>query len=178
QFQVLVDSDALLRYGVTLDEVKRAVTQSNLNATGGYLDQQGPNELLVRALGRIQTVEDLKKTVLTIREERPVALQQVSRVVEAPQVKRGDSSAFVRREDGGWSGGPAVLLIVNKQPNADTRAVTENVRLALEELAPSLPKDIRIHPEIYSQETFIDRAIENVIEALRDGGILVVVILF
>ncbi len=178
QFQVLVDSDALLRYGVTLDEVKRAVAQSNLNATGGYLDKQGPNEFLVRALGRIQTVEDLQKTVVTIREERPVALQQVARVVEAAQVKRGDSTAFVRREDGSWTGGPAVLLIVNKQPNADTREVTENVNLALEELAPSLPDDLRIHSDIYSQEAFIDRAIENVVEALRDGGILVVVVLF
>ncbi|MCA9029102.1 MAG: efflux RND transporter permease subunit, partial [Planctomycetaceae bacterium] len=57
QFQVLVDPDELLRYGVTLHDVKQAVVNSNQNATGGYLDQQGPNELLVRALGRIQTIE-------------------------------------------------------------------------------------------------------------------------
>jgi HME family heavy-metal exporter len=178
QFQVLVDPDALLRYGVTLDDVKKSVEESNRNATGGYLDRQGPNEFLVRALGRIQTVEDLQKVVVTIREDRPVALNQVARVVEAAQVKRGDSSAFVRRPDGEWEGGPAVVLTINKQPNADTREVTAAVEKALEELKPSLPDDIRIHPEIYSQKEFIDRAIENVIEALRDGGILVVVILF
>lgn len=178
QFQVLVDPDALLRYGVTLDDVKTAVEQSNRNATGGYLDRQGPNEFLVRALGRVQTVEDLEKVVVTIRSGRPVSLEQVARVVEAPQVKRGDSSAFVRQPDGDWEGGPAVVLTISKQPNADTRVVNDAVAKALADLKPSLPEDIRIHPEIYSQKEFIDRAIENVLEALRDGGILVVVILF
>ena len=176
QFQVLVDPDSMLRYGVTLHQVKQAVVESNENATGGYLDEQGPNELLVRALGRIQTVEDLQKVVITMRSGRPVALAQIATVREGPQVKRGDSAAFVR-EDKGFSGGPAVVLTINKQPGADTRAITDSILSAVEELQESLPKDIRIVP-VYSQKSFIDRAIENVIEALRDGGILVVVILF
>lgn len=193
QFQVLVDPDSLLRYGVTLQQVKQAVINSNENATGGYLDQQGPNELLVRALGRIQTIDDLQKVVVTIRDGRPIALVQVAKVVEGPQVKRGDSSVFVRRKsdspsshqdqshaDGKtneFSGGPAVVLTINKQPGADTRLITENILKAVEELKSGLPPDIRIQPT-YSQKDFIDRAIENVIEALRDGGILVVIILF
>ncbi|NQV24290.1 MAG: efflux RND transporter permease subunit, partial [Rhodopirellula sp.] len=198
QFQVLVDPDLMLRYGVTLHQVKQAVVNSNINTTGGYLDEQGPNELLVRALGRIQTVEDLRKVVVTIRDGRPVALAQIARIEEGPQVKRGDSSAFVRvktaetREgtpmspaspDSGrsalhsFSGGPAVVLTINKQPGADTRAITDSILAAVEELSDSLPDDIRIVP-VYSQKSFIDRAIENVIEALRDGGLLVVVILF
>lgn len=178
QFQVLVNPDSLLRYGVTLHDVKQAVTDSNENATGGYLDDQGPNEFLVRSLGRVQTIDDLKKTVVAIRDERPVMLSQVARVEEGAQVKRGDSAAFVKQKDGTFSGGPAVILTVNKQPNADTREVTEEIVKALEELQPSLPDDIRIQPELYSQKAFIDRAIENVVEALRDGGILVVIILF
>jgi len=176
QFQVLVDPDALLRFGVTLHEVKQAVIESNENATGGYLDEQGPNELLVRALGRIQTVEDLQKVVISMRDGRPVALAQVASVREGPQVKRGDSAAFVRAGDG-FSGGPAVVLTINKQPGADTRAITDSILSAVDELQESLPPDIRIVP-VYSQKSFIDRAIDNVIEALRDGGILVVVILF
>ena len=77
-----------------------------------------------------------------------------------------------------FSGGPAVVLTINKQPGADTRSVTEAVMRAIEEdLAPSLPAHVRIVP-VYSQSSFIDRAIENVVEALRDGGVLVVVILF
>jgi len=178
QFQVLVDPDKLLEYGVTLHDVKRACQESNENATGGYLDEQGPNEFLVRALGRVQSVDDLKQVVVKMRAGRPVLLSQVANVVEGPQVKRGDSSAYARDEKGEFSGGPAVILTINKQPTADTRAVTDEIMKALAELAPSLPEDIHIQPDLYSQKAFIDRAIENVIEALRDGGILVVVILF
>lgn len=177
QFQVLVEPAALLRYGVNLGQIKEALVRSNENATGGYLDQQGPNELLVRGLGRLQTVEDIQKVVVTIRDGRPVALAQVARVVEAPQVKRGDSSAFVREPGGKASGGPAVVLTISKQPGADTRAISESILRAVEELRPALPKDVRMAP-LYAQKHFIDRAIENVMEALRDGGILVVVILF
>ena len=177
QFQVLVDPDAMLRFGVSLHEVKQAVQNSNENATGGYLDEQGPNELLVRALGRVQSIEDLQKVVVTMREGRPIALAQIARVVEGPQVKRGDSAAFVRNEEGEFSGGPAVILTVNKQPGADTRRVTDDVMAAIDDLRPSLPDNLRIEP-LYTQKSFIDRAIENVVEALRDGGILVVIILF
>ena len=208
QFQVLVDPDALLRYGVTLHEVKEALVKANQNATGGYLDEQGPNELLVRGLGRVQTIDDLEKVVVTIRESRPVSLAQIARVEEGPQVKRGDSSAFVRSggrreesregraergEQGGitqkpstfrsplsasnWSGGPAVVLTINKQPGADTRAVTDAILQAVDDLRTSLPGDIRIIP-VYSQKSFIDRAIANVKEALFHGGVLVVIVLF
>ena len=177
QFQVLVDPDAMLRFGIALHEVKQAVQDSNQNATGGYLDEQGPNELLVRGLGRVQSIEDLQKVVVTMKEGRPISLGQIARVIEGPQVKRGDSSAWVRDEDGQYSGGPAVILTINKQPGADTRRVTEDVMAAIDELRPSLPGDLRIEP-LYTQKSFIDRAIENVVEALRDGGILVVIILF
>jgi HME family heavy-metal exporter len=177
QFQVLVDPDAMLQYGVSLHQVKQAVINSNENATGGYLDEQGPNELLVRALGRIQTIEDLQKVVVTMRDGRPVALAQIARVEEGPQVKRGDSAAFVRTEGDNFSGGPAVVLTINKQPGADTRGITQEILIAVEDLKKSLPEDIRIVP-VYSQKSFIDRAIDNVAEALKHGGLLVVIILF
>ena len=177
QFQVLVDPDEMIRFGVTLHEVKQAVVGSNENATGGYLDEQGPNELLVRALGRIQDIEDLQKVVVGVRDGRPIALAQIARVVEGPQVKRGDSSAFIRKDDGTFSGGSSVVLTINKQPGADTRHITDAILAAVEDLKQTMPGDIKIVP-VYSQKSFIDRAIANVVEALRDGGILVVVILF
>ncbi len=176
QFQVLVHPQLLLDYGVTLSQVKEAVVESNENATGGYLDQQGPHELLVRALGRVQNLEDLESVVVTIRQGQPVTLAQVATVTEGAQVKRGDSAAYTRDDAGNWTGGPAVVLTINKQPGADTRHVTQNILRAVSEIQPTLPKDLRIIP-LYAQESFIDRAIENVIEALRDGVILVVVIL-
>jgi CzcA family heavy metal efflux pump len=177
QFQVLVDPNELIRYGVTLQEVEGALRESNQNTAGGYLDQQGANELLVRSLGRIRTVEEIEGIVLRHREGRSVRLSQVARILEGPQVKRGDSSAFARAENGRFDGGPAVVLTINKQPDADTRVVTESVIKALKELQHSLPADVRILPDLYQQKSFIDLAIANVVEALRDGGILVVVIL-
>ena len=177
QYQVLIEPESLTRFGVTLKEIREALQNSNENATGGYLDQQGPNELLVRGLGRIQTIEDLNKVVVANRGGRAIALAQVARVLEAPQSKRGDSGSYMRQGDGQFSGGPSVVFTIAKQPGADTRLITERILAAVEDLKTALPKDIRIAP-MYSQSTFIDRAIHNVIEALRDGGILVVIILF
>jgi HME family heavy-metal exporter len=199
QFQVLIEPSLLQQYGVTLGQIRDALLHSNENATGGYLDQQGPNELLVRGLGRIQSIEDLNRVVITIRDGRPVALAQVARVTEAAQSKRGDSSAFVRKSPvsrdtteqsestaiadnsaeraGTFDGGPAVVLTISKQPGADTRLITDRILAAIADLKTALPDDIQIEP-MYSQDSFIDRAIHNVFEALRDGGILVVIILF
>jgi len=183
QFQVLVDPDAMTRFGVTLEQVEQAVRESNENGTGGYLDRQGPSELLVRSLGRISSLSDLEMLPVTVRNGQPILLSQVAQVREGAQIKRGDSAAFVRREklDGkpnqNFSGGPAIVLTVNKQPGADTRRVTDDVMRAIEELRPSLPAGVRIEPT-YSQKAFIERAIKNVEEALRDGVILVVIILF
>lgn len=178
QFQVLVNPPALVASGVTLQEVEAALRKSNTNVTGGYLDAQGPSEYLVRSLGRIQSVADLRELVVAVRGGCPVLLEQVARVIEGPQSKRGDSSAFVGGHEGRFAGGPAVLLTINKQPGTDTRQLTDKVTAALTELKVSLPADIRMAPELYQQKAFIDLAVENVIAALRDGSILVAIVLF
>ena len=139
QFQVLVDPGSLLRYGVTMHEVELALGESNENATGGYLDEQGPNEYLVRAIGRVRRAEDLDDLVIKVQEGQSITLSQVARVIEGPQVKRGDSSAHVRDAEGKFSGGPAVVLTVNKQPGADMRKVTIELQRTLAQLARSLP---------------------------------------
>jgi len=168
QFQVLVNPESLVKYGLTLHDVEQAVQASNSNATGGYLNQ-GSNELLVRSLGRIQTLNDLQSVVVKSAGDRPVVLGQVARVAEGPQVKRGDAAV---------NGHPAVILVISKQPGADTRRLTDDVTRALEGLRSSLPADVRLDATLYQQKTFIDLSIQNVVEALRDGGILVVVVLF
>ncbi|MFG0266251.1 MAG: efflux RND transporter permease subunit, partial [Rhodopirellula sp. JB055] len=176
QYQVLINPDKLIQFGLTIEDVHTAVKESNLNATGGYLDDQGANELLVRGLGRISSLDELKHIAITMRSGRPVTLADVAKVVEGAQVKRGDSSVFLRDEHGNVEGGPAVVLTINKQPGSDTRKVDQAIAEALDELRGSLPDDIRI-ANVYSQRSFIDRAIENVVEALADGGVLVLVIL-
>ncbi|MCE5302695.1 MAG: efflux RND transporter permease subunit [Planctomycetaceae bacterium] len=168
QYQVLVNPVALRSYGITLREVEQAMAASNANATGGYLNR-GAREYLVRSIGRLQSVEDIENVVVKPDSERPVLLRQVAQIVEAPQVRRGDSAV---------NGAPAVMLTIAKQPGADTRLLTDQITQALEELKTSLPPDIRINPNVYQQKSFIELGIHNVIDALRDGGILVVVVLF
>lgn len=189
QFQVLVNPEALRRFDITLREVEEAIEASNENGAGGYLDRQGPNELMVRSLGRIQVIEDIEKIPVRVRDGRAVRLSQVAEVTERGETKRGDSSVFTRllssetmessnaQDDSAWKGGAAVVLTINKQPGADTRRVTEDVMRAISELKSTLPPGLRILP-VYSQKDFIDRAIANVVEALRDGVILVVIVLF
>jgi CzcA family heavy metal efflux pump len=168
QYQVLVNAESLLKYDITLEEVERAVSASNANATGGYLDEGG-HELLVRSLGRIQEAKELENVVVKSLGDRPILLGQVARVVERAQVKRGDAAV---------DGKPAVMLVVAKQPGADTRTLTDQVIRAIDELKPSMPTDIRLNTAVYQQKEFIDLSIQNVVEALRDGGILVVIVLF
>ncbi len=168
QYQVLVDPNALRSYGVTLLEVERALAASNENATGGYLTRGG-HEYLVRSIGRLQGIQDIEKVVVKPDPMRPVLLRHVARIAEAPQVKRGDSAV---------NGAPAVMLTITKQPATDTRLLTDRIVEALAEVQTSLPKDIRIDTDIYQQKTFIELGVRNVIEALRDGSILVIIILF
>jgi CzcA family heavy metal efflux pump len=168
QFQVLVDPDKLLKYDLTLEDVERAVAASNSNASGGYLNQSG-NEFLVRSIGRIQKVEELKSVVVKASSDRSVVLGDVAEVGEGAQIKRGEAAV---------DGMPAVIMTIAKQPGADTRKLTNDIIAALEAMKPSLPADFRINTDVYQQKTFIDLSIHNVVEALRDGGILVVIILF
>lgn len=168
QFQVLVDPEQLTAFGVTLQDVEAALRQANENATGGYVEQ-GPMEFLVRGVGRIQSLADLEESVVKAAPDRAVVLRDVARVREGAQIKRGDSSV---------NGQAAVVLTIAKQPQGDTRRLTEQVVAALKEVQRSLPDDIVIEDEIYQQRAFIDRGVDNVLEALRDGAILVLVILF
>ena len=115
------------------------------------------------------TIEQLRRVVVKSGEgQRPVLLEQVADIVEAAQTKRGDSSV---------NGEAAVVLTVQKQPGADTRALTESVRAALDDIRPSLPPDVQLNVT-YEQREFIDHSVENVLAALRDGAILVVIVLF
>ncbi len=192
QFQVLVDPNQLLKFGVTIHDVEEALALSNSNATGGYLDEQGPNEYLVRALGRIHTIDEIERVVVKYRDGKSVTLGQLGRIVEGAQIKRGDSALYLRAKSGestpfstldspaldSFIGGPGIILTVSKQPGADTREVSNAIEELVKSLDGKLTDDLRLDTSIYQQKEFIDHAIANVIEALRDGGILVVIILF
>ncbi len=138
-------------FGVTMEDVHQAVADSNLNATGGYLDQRGGNELLVRGIGRVTTLNDLQTSQLDDSRGTNRHAERCRRDRQRPpKSNAGDASAFVRDADGKIDGGPAVVLTINKQPGSDTRAVDEAIGETLKMLQESLPSDIRI-ANVYSQ---------------------------
>ncbi len=168
QFQVLVEPEKLRTSGVTFEEVARALEESNQNTSGGFL-VRGPQEWLIRGLGRIATNEDVAKTVVTQRNGVPVLVGHVAKVEIGPALKRGEGSA---------NGKPAVILGVLKQPGANTLTLTAEVDRALDEIQRTLPTGMTIERKLFRQADFIRSAVRNVSVALRDGAILVAIILF
>ena len=166
QYQVLVDPDLLTAFNVSLEQVTQAARKANNNAAGGFLINPD-RELLIRGLGRITAIEDLQKSVVTARDGTPVLLSDVAEVQIGTALKRGDGSLNTQ---------PAVVVMVNKQPQADTPTVSKAVEIAMEELKPSLPKNVK-YTVTFRQQNFIDAAIENVTSSLRDGAIIVSIIL-
>jgi HME family heavy-metal exporter len=168
QYQVLVSSAKLKQYNLTLEDLDRALSNANLNATGSFFNRYG-SEVLISILGRSKNLEDLQKTVVANREGSPVLLSQVAEVQFGAAIKRGDASVNAR---------PAVILTVEKQPGAGTVTLTDNIEKALAELQPSLPPDVRLNAKVFQQKSFIQNSLTNVETALRDGFILVVIVLF
>lgn len=168
QYQVLVSSAQLKQYNLTLEDIDRALENANLNATGNFFNRYG-SEVLISILGRARNIEDLQKTVVANRDGSPVLLSQVANVQFGAATKRGDASVNAL---------PAVILTIEKQPGSNTVALTDAIEKALEELKPSLPADVRINAKVFQQKNFIVNSLQNVEEALRDGFILVVIVLF
>jgi len=173
QYQILVNPAALLEFDVTLQQVEEALAQSNLNTSGGFA-VTGETERPIRILGRLgpdahRVVQDLRKIPVKDNEFRPVLLEDVARVSEGGQFKRGDGSI---------DGHPGAVFTIVKQPHVDTRALTDDIAAALADVESSLPADIVINSDLFRLKNFIDRGIFNVGEALVIGAVLVLIILF
>jgi CzcA family heavy metal efflux pump len=168
QYQVLVSSEKLRQYNVSINDVDNALQQTNQNTTGGFVNNKG-SEVLIRNIARARSLEDLANTVVANTNGAPVTLQQVAEVKFGGPVKRGDGS---------FNGKPAVILSIEKQPTASTVDLTNEVLKAIEEIQASLPADVKIHTDVFQQKSFIVNSITNVEHALRDGFILVIIILF
>ena len=146
----------------------RALEQSNTNATGGFLLSSG-QEHLVRGIGRIHSLNDIRQTVVDFRKEGPILLGQVADVRIGNALKRGEGSV---------NGQPAVVMAILKQPEANTLTLTQHIDRVLDEIEPRLPPGFHLDRSLFRQSDFIQVAIQNVVNALRDGAILVVIVLF
>ena len=168
QYQVLVDPAKLADYKLTLEQVTEAVGASNANASGGFLER--PNEeFLIRGRARVYSTEDLANSVVTVREGASILLKNIATVQEGAALKRGDGSYNMQ---------PAVVATIQKQPNANTLELTEQIEQTLASLKPTLPSDVTIDTKAFQQADFIKRAIGNVNRSLIEGGLMVTVILF
>jgi len=168
QYQILLSSEELRKRNLDLEDVESHLSVLSHNTTGGFIDI-GKSEYLIRNIGRVFSVEDLKTSVVGMFFGRPVQLQDVAKVVTGSQLKRGDGSV---------NGKPSVIMSIQKQPGTSTIGLTEKVEHALEELQKQLPQGVKIHAQLFRQADFIEHSVENVKEALRDGAILVAIILF
>ena len=167
QFQVQLDPQRMSARGITLDEVLHAVEGANVNAAGGFV-VQGPMEWTVRAVGRAQTVEDLRGTVVAIRGTTPVLLGDITDVREAPAVRRGLAHRLR---------GEVVSCRVVKQFGADTVKVSAGIRQAAEEIAKALPSGVQLRI-VYDQAELVRSALGGVGRAVALGAVLVILVLF
>ncbi|MBT9520944.1 MAG: efflux RND transporter permease subunit [Dechloromonas sp.] len=168
QYRVEPDPARLQAVGVTLAELEAALKNFGGNTAGGFVDAGG-REYLIRNIGRTTRLVDLQNQPVATRNGQPILLRQVASVTFAAGVKRGDAS---------FKGKPAVILSVQKQPTADSVELTRAVEQAMAEMSKSLPQGVDTPQFLFKQANFIEASVSNVEEALRDGAIMVAVILF
>jgi CzcA family heavy metal efflux pump len=165
QFQVIAHPDALRANAVSLTELLDAARGASQNTSAGIYTE-GAQEYVLEAIGRVRTAEELGETVVALRSGRSVLVRDVADVREGAAFKRGEGSR---------NGKPAVIVGVQKQPGANTIEVTGRLDRQLDILQKELPAGYTIDRRIFRQADFIEVAVDNVVKALRDGGILVVV---
>lgn len=168
QFQVLAHPERLRAYGVTLRQVTEAAAGSNRNSSGGVY-RAGGREVLVRGLARVHDLEEIGHTVVATRDGTPVLLEHVAEVRIGSKLRFGTASV---------NASPAVILSIQKQPGANTLELTRRVDQELDRIEAELPPGVAFERAIFRQADFISLAVRNVVEALRDGAILVILILF
>ena len=167
QLQVTVRPNALVQHGVTLEQVLDAVAGASSSPAAGF-QVDGGQEYLVRGLGRARGPAEIAAAALTGTGGAALRLGDVADVAWGPEPVRGTAS---------YRGEPAVILSVQKQPGANTLELTREIDRALDDVAATLPEGVVVEEENFRQADFIQVAIRNVTVALRDGAVLVILVL-
>ena len=168
QFQVQPNTSRMAELGITHDQLEGALKGFSSNTSGGFLELNG-REYLIRNLGRTSRLDDLKNLALTTKNGQPILLRQIGEVAFAPALKRGDA---------GFEGKPAVILGIQKQPTADTIALTRSIESALADMKRSLPAGMDEPKVTFRQASFIEASITTLQGKLIGASIFVAVILF
>ncbi|EGM79439.1 heavy metal efflux pump, cobalt-zinc-cadmium [Rheinheimera sp. A13L] len=168
QYRVTPDLQRMQGAGIGVEDIRQALAGFSSNAGGGFVDLNN-KEFLIRHQARTTELDDVRQVAVAWRNGKAVHLEQVAEVDFAAAVKRGDA---------GFNGEPAVILNIQKQPDSDTVRLTSQIEVALEELKAGLPQGIAAPQILFRQADFITSSISNVTEALRDGAVMVLIILF
>lgn len=167
QAQIQPDPWKMQAHGVSLQELMEAARQAASNSTGGFIDQ-GSQEIMVRNLAMTVELGDIAGTVVKVIRDRPICIRDVATVAWGVEPMRGDA---------GVNGVPGVIMSVVKAPGFDTIDLTERIEAAVAEMQGTLPVGVEA-TILFRQRDFIDQAMGNLIEAIRDGAVMVVVVLF
>jgi CzcA family heavy metal efflux pump len=168
QYQVIIKPERLVAYDIAINEVVKALRETNQNTSAGFY-VEGGQEYLIHGVGRIQRLDDISETLITQRGGQPVLVGHVAEVILGPAPKRGTGS---------HNGKAAVIIGIQKQPATNTLALTARLDQVLAELQASLPPGMVLKIHIFRQADFITISIDNLLAALRDGAILMVAIVF
>jgi CzcA family heavy metal efflux pump len=167
QVQVILNPGALESVHIGLRQVLDSLQGANQNAPGGFITS-GHSEYLVRGIGRADTLEDLGQVVVARVHGVPILLHQVAEIKMGAALARGTAAV---------DGEPAIVLAVQKQPEANTLALTQRIDEALDSVEASLPAGMTLHRKGFRQSRFISTAIGNVRTHLIESALLVVLLL-
>jgi len=168
QYQVLADPYKMKYLKVSMLELADICKGLSRNSSGGAVRQYG-NEYVVRGIARTSELEALGNSYIKSENGKPVRIRDVAEVKIGSAVKMGYASENAK---------PAVILTVSKQPNANTVELTKRIEENLATLLKTLPPDVKLDTKIFRQADFIETSVKNVQDALLEGAIFVVIILF
>ncbi len=168
QIRIMLNLAQMAALDITREQVELTLRQFGSNTAGGFVDQHA-REYLIRNIGRTAKLEDLKSQVVLKRQGVSIRLGQIAEVDFAARVKRGDAS---------FMGKSAVIVSVQKQPGADTVALTRDIQQALADLQRAVPPGIKVTDTLFRQADFIEASIGNVQRVLVEAMIVVAVVLF
>ena len=168
QYQVRLDPSRMLAYGISAEEVRRALEKSNSNVPGAFLEKPG-QEFIVAGVGRITSLDDLENTVIVVRDGVPITIANVAKVAFGAEIKRGDGALGMEN---------AVVGTISKAYGADTVTTTDKVEKALADIKTHLPAGVQLHTQVFRQANFIEAAIHNLSVSLLQGALIVIVVLF
>jgi cobalt-zinc-cadmium resistance protein CzcA len=168
QYHVLVNPNRLLKYGLTLTDVMDAIEKNNANAGGNFL-VQGWEQSYIRSVGLIQALSDIEHIVLRAEDGTPVYIKDVATVQIGAETRQG---AVTRDAKGERVAGMVIML-----KGENSKIVVDRVKKTIPKIQASLPDDVRIDP-FYDRTSLIQACIRTVRNALVQGSIFIIIVLF